>query len=43
MTLQILRQRAGWSITLLRIVAMDEDEDQGGIDDTYERFTRFGG
>jgi len=42
-TMQTLRQQEGRAITLLRIASTDEDEDQGGIDNTYERFTRFGG
>ena len=41
MTAQTLHQQANHAITLLRIVSTDEDDDDGGIDDTYERFSRF--
>jgi hypothetical protein len=43
MTMQTLHQQANRAVTLLRIVSPDEDSDDGGIDDTYDRFTRFGG
>jgi hypothetical protein len=36
---QTLHQQGGRSITLLRAASLD-DEDDPGIDDTYERFTR---
>jgi hypothetical protein len=37
---QTLHQQAGRSITLLRAAGLD-DEDDAGIDDTYQRFSRF--
>ena len=40
---QTLHQQKGHAITLVRIVSTEEDEDDGGIDDTYEQFKRLGG
>jgi hypothetical protein len=40
-TAQTLHQRDGWAMTLLRAVSPDEDEDEDGTEDTYERFVRF--
>lgn len=40
---QTLYQREGYATTLLHLVPEDEDEDDDGVEDTYERFARFGG
>lgn len=38
-TVQTLRQQAGHAMTLLHLVSANDDD--GGIDDAYERFSRF--
>ena len=40
---QTLRQQHDRAITLLHLLSSEEDEDNGGIDDTLDRFNRFGG
>ncbi len=42
LAVQALYQQKGHAITLLHISSTDEDDDVGGIEDTYDRFSRFG-
>lgn len=39
---QVLHQQNGYALTLLRVAATDKDEQDKGVEDAFDRFSRFG-